>query len=53
MFNSLKNLSRPKNEFITLKSYSKQDNVAPPPYHNIILNFVQYLSDFKSTIFLP
>ena len=45
-----------------LKSYLKQDNVCPPPTHNIILfkldfnvkfpllRLLQFLSDLKSTI---
>ena len=51
-----------KNVIITLKSYLKQDHVAPP--HKIILfqldfnvkfpllRLLQFLSDFKSTIFM-
>ena len=47
-----------------LKSYSKQDNVAPQPPHNIILlefyynvefpllRLLQFLIDLKSTILL-
>ena len=53
-----------KNEIKTLNSYLKQDNVVPPPQHNIImfeldsdvkfplLRLLQFLSDLKSTIFL-
>ena len=57
----LETVKRPKNEIITLKSYLKQDNIAPPP-HNIILfqldfnvkfpllRLLQVLIDLKSTI---
>ena len=52
-----------KNDIVTLKYYLKQDNIATPPPHNIILfdldlnvkfpllRLLQFLSDLKSTIF--
>ena len=56
-------VQRPKNEIITLKSYLKQDNVAPHPHTTLsclheldfdvkfpLLRLLLFLSDLKSTI---
>ena len=63
LLNSLRKLSRDlKNGISMLKSYSKQDNVAPRPQNIILfkvdfnvkfplLHFLLFLSDSKSTIF--
>ena len=57
-------VKRPKNVIITLNFYSKQDNVAPHPTHNIILFqldfnvkfpllcLLHFICILKSTIFL-